>query len=102
MPLSWDDGIAAVAQAHSEDMVARGFFDHTNPDGATPFDRLADAGIVYRSAAENIAAGQATGERVLASWLSSSGHRANIENCSLTQHGVGLFDRHWTHVFIRP
>jgi uncharacterized protein YkwD len=39
---------------------------------------------------------------VLAAWLNSSGHRANIENCSLTHHGVGLEGTHWTHVFLRP
>ena len=100
--LTWNPAVAAVAQAHSEDMVARDFFSHTNPDGASPFDRLTDAGIAYSGAAENIAYGYPTAEAVLAGWLGSAGHRANIENCSLTEHGVGLEGAHWTHVFIRP
>lgn len=100
--LEWDGPVAAVAQAHSEDMVARDFFSHTNPDGATPWDRLAGGGVTYSLAAENIAWGYTTGEAVLDGWLGSAGHKANIENCALTHHGVGLVDWHWTHVFITP
>jgi len=100
--LAWNPDVAAVAQAHSEDMIARDFFNHTNPDGESPFDRLHAAGITYTAAAENIAAGYPTAEAVLQAWLGSAGHRANIENCSLTEHGVGLLDTHWTHLFIRP
>ena len=100
--LTWHSGLAQVAEAHSQDMAARDFFAHTNPDGQSPFDRIQNAGISYSSAAENIAFGYPTGEAVLAGWLGSSGHKANIENCSLSEHGVGLSGTYWTHVFIRP
>ena len=99
--LSWDVGVASVAQAHSVDMVARGYFSHTNPEGQSPGDRLREAGLSFTGWAENIAFGYGTGEAVLTAWLNSSGHRANIENCSLTHHGVGLEGTHWTHVFVR-
>ena len=101
-PLAWDGRVAAVAEAHSQDMVARDFFSHTNPDGDSPWDRLGDAGISFTLAAENIAWGYTSGEAVLNGWLGSPGHRANIENCALTHHGVGLADWHWTHVFVTP
>lgn len=100
--LQWNGVVAAVAQAHSVDMAARAFFSHTNPDGKSPFDRLTDAGVGYSSAAENIAYGYPTAAAVLGGWLGSPGHRANMENCALTQHGVGLHESRWTHVFIRP
>ena len=100
--LAWSADVAAVAQAHSEDMVARGFFAHTNPDGQSPFDRMSAAGVSYRGAAENIAYGYPTPEAVLQAWLDSPGHRANIENCALTEHGVGLEGTHWTHLFRTP
>ena len=45
--LKWDDRIAAVAQAHSRDMVRRNFFSHENPEGEDPFDRLEKAGIYF-------------------------------------------------------
>lgn len=101
-PLEWDGSVARVAEAHSRDMVARDFFSHTNPDGDSPWDRLGQAGISFKLAAENIAWGYTSGEAVLNGWLGSPGHRANIENCALTHHGVGLSGWHWTHVFVTP
>jgi uncharacterized protein YkwD len=100
--LVWSAGVGDVAQAHSDDMVDRSFFAHTNPDGMSPFDRLAAAGITFTAAAENIAFGYPTAQAVLQGWLDSPGHRANIENCALTEHGVGVTQTHWTHLFIRP
>lgn len=101
-PLVWNREVAAVATAHSQDMVDRAFFSHENPDGDSPFDRLRNAGIGFSRGAENIAYGYPTGTAVLDAWLNSSGHRGNIENCALTQHGVGLVGTHWTHLFITP
>ncbi len=98
--LVWDGGVAQVAQAHSDDMARNNYFAHTNQQGLSPFDRLRAGGVTYRSAAENIAYGQSTGQQVLQSWLNSPGHRTNIENCNYTKHGVGLVQTRWTHVFI--
>jgi uncharacterized protein YkwD len=100
--LQWDSRVAAVAQAHSQDMVDRSFFSHTNPDGETPWDRLAAAGVTYTYAGENIAYGYPTAASVFQAWMNSSGHRANIENPNFTHHGVGLVGTYWTHDFIRP
>ncbi len=36
-----------VAEAHSQDMINRNFFDHTNPDGQDPGDRLDEAGYAW-------------------------------------------------------
>ena len=99
--LAADDALAAVARAHSADMRDRGFFDHTNPDGLDPFDRAANAGLDAR--AENIAAGQPDSAAVVDAWMNSSGHRANILNCSLTRLGVGVAEGsggpYWTQLF---
>ncbi|MBI4145701.1 CAP domain-containing protein [Candidatus Woesearchaeota archaeon] len=46
--LEYDDALAAVARAHSEDMASRGFFDHTNPDGESPSDRAERQGYKCR------------------------------------------------------
>ncbi len=100
--LEWNQPVADVAQAHSADMVARSFFAHDNPDGQSPFDRLAAAGIGYSRAAENIASGYPTASAVLDGWLNSPGHRANLANCSLTQHGIGHYQTRWTHLFVTP
>jgi uncharacterized protein YkwD len=101
-PLVWDSRAAAVAQAHSRDMFNRHYFSHTSLDGRSTWDRLAERGITYSQAGENLAWGQDTGSAVLTGWLGSPGHRANIENGSYTRHGVGKVGTYWTHVFIRP
>lgn len=100
-PLVWSNDLANVALAHSQDMRARDFFDHTNPDGDSPFDRMTAAGISYRRAGENIAYGYRTGASVFTGWINSDGHRGNIENAAYTHHGVGYVEdgHYWTHVF---
>ena len=88
-PVTADSRLDALATAFSDDMAARGFFDHTDPDGHTPWDRAKAAGITNLGG-ENIARGQATPEAVMTAWMNSPGHRANILNCKFTTLGVGV------------
>lgn len=96
-------GLHTVARAHSNDMQARSYFSHTNPDGQSPSDRLRAAGVSASGVGENIAVGYSSASDVLQGWLNSSGHRANIENCAYTLHGIGLSGEgnYWTHLFAR-
>jgi uncharacterized protein YkwD len=101
--LRYDSRLATAARAHSDDMAARGYFDHTSPDGVTPWDRAKAAGYAQPSA-ENIAAGQATPAAAVTAWLNSPGHRANILNCSSRATGVGFAQGgklryYWTELF---
>ncbi|QOV33825.1 sigma-70 family RNA polymerase sigma factor [Streptomyces ferrugineus] len=89
-PLEEDALLNKAAQGHSDDMAARGFFDHTNPDGADPGQRITAAGYRWSTFGENIAQGQQTPEAVMESWMNSPGHRANILNCSFKDIGVGI------------
>ncbi|WP_184931280.1 CAP domain-containing protein [Streptomyces nymphaeiformis] len=88
-PVHADAKLAALAGAFSADMATRGFFDHTDPDGDTPWVRAAQAGISAMGG-ENIARGQVDAAAVMASWMNSDGHRANILNCDFTTLGVGV------------
>ncbi|EJW19835.1 CAP domain-containing protein [Paenibacillus alvei] len=89
-PLQWNDKIAGTARKHSGDMGRRNFFDHNNPDGKSPFDRIKADGIVYKSAGENIAAGQTSAIFVHENWMNSKGHRANILG-GFSSIGVGVY-----------
>jgi uncharacterized protein YkwD len=100
-PLAWSQPLADVSQAHTEDMVNRGFFSHTNPDGVTFGARLQNSGIAFVSASENIAAGFSTADAVFSAWLLSPGHRSNLENPNFTHHGIGTYQDYWTHNFIQ-
>jgi uncharacterized protein YkwD len=88
-PLTANSDLDELAQNFSDEMAARGFFDHTDPDGNTPWDRAKKLGI-SNLGGENIARGQADTQAVMDAWMNSPGHRANILNCEYTTLGVGI------------
>jgi len=95
-----DARLTTAARLHSQDMVDRGYFSHTSPEGEGPGDRAEAAGYP-RWSGENIAAGYATPAAVVRGWMNSDGHRANILNCSSKATGVGYDPREdmWTQMF---
>ncbi|MED3727966.1 hypothetical protein HPB58_23125 [Priestia filamentosa] len=103
-PVTLDKELSDVATKKSEDMKAKGYFDHTSPTYGSPFDMMKQFGIEYKSAGENIAKGQQTPEEVMNSWMNSDGHRKNILNPSFTHMGVGYVEdgnsTYWTQMFI--
>ncbi|AFC33148.1 copper amine oxidase domain-containing protein [Paenibacillus mucilaginosus 3016] len=105
-PFAWDEGAAGTARAHSADMAAKGYFDHTNPAGQSPFDRMEAAGLSYSSAAENIAAGQTSAIHAHHGWMNSAGHRKNLLS-GITRLGVGVafggkMSVYYTQNFLTP
>ncbi|MFD9375122.1 CAP domain-containing protein [Streptomyces sp. NPDC059999] len=89
-PVRANPPLAALAGAFSKDMAVRGFFDHTDPDGNTPWKRADNAGI-SGLAGENIARGQGDADAVMKAWMNSPGHKANILNCEFRTLGVGAY-----------
>ncbi|MEV5974083.1 sigma-70 family RNA polymerase sigma factor [Streptomyces sp. NPDC051921] len=101
-PLTENSLLTRAAQGHSDDMAARDFFDHTNPDGDGPGERVTAAGYRWSTYGENIAKGQRTPAEVMDSWMNSPGHRANILNCAFREIGIGIHTSggpYWTQVF---
>jgi len=94
-----------VARDHSDDMIAREFFDHINPDGEAPWDRMDRHGVFgWKTVGENIAAGQTTAREVHGDWMNSPGHRANILTPEFTHAAIGVGQDaagtlYWTQVF---
>lgn len=106
-----DATLRNVARLHSEDMVNRSFFSHTNPDGLDPFDRFALANVTYTTAGENIAWNGGFSDpaaTAVTGWMNSAGHRANILNTQFTHAGLGAAQRssdgawYFTQVFTLP
>ena len=97
---NWE--LSRVARYKSQDMAHNRYFSHTSPTYGSPFQMIKNFGISYRTAGENIAAGQRTPKAVVDAWMNSSGHRANILNASYTQIGVGYVadGNYWTQMFI--
>jgi uncharacterized protein YkwD len=92
--LTDDARLATAAAGHAQDMVARGFFAHTTPDGVDFSARIRAAG--YRdelTVAENLAWGSgvlATPAEIVRAWMASPGHRANILDGTLRESGIGV------------
>ncbi|MFC0524415.1 CAP domain-containing protein [Pontibacillus salicampi] len=100
------DELTNVAQKKSEDMVNNGYFSHNSPTYGSPFEMMDNFGIEYKTAAENIAAGQKTPEKVVKGWMNSAGHRKNILNNKVTHIGIGVerggdMGIYWTQMFIQ-
>ncbi|WP_312473573.1 SafA/ExsA family spore coat assembly protein [Neobacillus sp.] len=104
-PLTADWELSRVARYKAMDMRDKNYFSHTSPTYGSPFDMMKNFGISYRSAAENIAAGQTTPASVVQAWMNSSGHRANILSAQSTYIGVGYAQGgsqryYWVQMFI--
>ena len=78
-----------VAQAHAEDIAARGRLDHRGSDGAGLAARLHRAGYDYSLAAENLAEGTGDAAATVALWMQSPGHRANLLLPGVRDIGIG-------------
>jgi hypothetical protein len=79
-----------AAQAKADDMLAKGYFAHTTPDGKTPWDFITGAGYNYMMAGENLAVNFTEAENVETAWMNSPGHRANILNKNFEDIGIGI------------
>lgn len=89
-PLVLDEALCNAANMRAIEMDCTGVFGHKRPNGNSCFEVYDICNVEWQSACgENIAAGQATPEEVMKSWLSSAGHKANILSPEYTKMGLG-------------
>jgi uncharacterized protein YkwD len=83
-----------VARRHSDDMAARRFFGHLNPDGQDVVDRLRGQGVEdFAAVGENIFTGKQVSDLTqvaVTEWLKSPNHRKNMLNPRYAAGGVGI------------
>lgn len=105
-PLKWEDQLASVARAHSDDMTSRGYFSHDTPEGLGPSDRIDRAGYScwkgsHYGVAENITVELASGNldhlaaEAVQSWMNSPGHRTNLLGRQYDRTGIGASFGTW-------
>jgi len=101
-PLAGDQALAGEARSHSGDMLARGFFSHTNPDGLSASQRLPRGyAQVLKQSGENIWMGSGQNPyaprhlagTIMATLMASPGHRQNLLDPQYTHLGVGVAAR---------
>lgn len=96
--------LTLAARRHSQYMADSGKHEHEGIGDGTPQTRIEAAGYKWRGWGENIAWGYSSAASVMAGWMKSPGHKANILNCSYQEIGIGV-DRagtSWTQDFGIP
>lgn len=87
--------LSRAAKVRAEEIVKS--FSHTRPDGSK-WNSVSSA-----ARGENIAKGQQTVDKVMAAWMSSQGHRANILRASFGSIGVCAYKKgnimYWVQLF---
>jgi len=95
--LALDRDLQQAALGHGNDMVDHRYFAHDGRDGSRPADRIRSAGYLRSGGAwrigENLAWGTgdlATPRAIMAAWMASPGHRANILQRAYREIGFGV------------
>lgn len=88
--LTWDDHVRETARKHSFDMAENQYFDHTNLQGYSPFDRMEADNIAFKAAGENLAYGQISSIFAHEGLMNSLGHRENTLRENYRYIGVGV------------
>ena len=85
--LHLDPILSRIARERAEDMAARNYFAHVNPDGWAANALVLDAGYILPSAwgteltknyIESIAAGESDAADTWADWMASQPHRTHL------------------------
>jgi uncharacterized protein YkwD len=92
--LNYNGTLNNIALSRSKDMLNRGYFSHTTPEGKSIFIILQENSVSYSCAGENIyyshPPSSANPEKAFNVWMGSSGHRANLLAGYYSQIGIGL------------
>jgi uncharacterized protein YkwD len=78
----------AAAKAKAADMLANDYFEHTSPQGKTPWQFIDTAGYMYLRAGENLAIDFPETDKAVPAWMDSPSHRANILKADYEEVGI--------------
>lgn len=88
--VTYNSRLDAAAQAHADDMVARGYFAHESPEGDDVEVRIKAQGYTPVAWGENLAGGQRNEAAALAAWENSKAHDRMMNANSLEEFGLGV------------
>jgi uncharacterized protein YkwD len=100
-PLTLNAKLNSAAQGYANQMARTGVYAHTGSDGSSPADRIKRAGYDWSQWAENIHHRKGSPEVIMADWMKSPNHRANILDPRLKEIGIGVdaSGSYWTQNF---
>ncbi|MBI5530864.1 MAG: CAP domain-containing protein [Candidatus Doudnabacteria bacterium] len=89
--LNTNSKLTSAAQSKADDMQARHYFAHVDPDGHYIWDKIVAAGYSpYSQLGENLAIEFYDTESLMAAWMNSPTHRANVLQEGFRDQGMGL------------
>lgn len=89
--LNYNDKLTVAAQSKADDMIARHYFSHTDPEGNYIWPKIVAAGYTpYTQLGENLAIEFYDTGSLIAAWMNSPTHRANILQENFRDQGMGL------------
>lgn len=88
--LTTNDKLEQAAKAKADDMFYKQYFEHTSPEGLTPWYWFNVVGYEYVFAAENLAIDFITAEGAHSALMKSTGHRENILGASYKEIGIAV------------
>jgi uncharacterized protein YkwD len=88
--LAYSPALTNACQGHANYMAQHRVLSHTGANRSSGGYRARVAGFNWTMWGENLAAGQQSSRQVVAAWMGSSGHRANMLNRRFTHFGVGV------------
>ncbi len=91
-PLKENSLLDQAALLKAEDMFQQNYWAHVAPDGTTPWDFFTRVGYQYSYAGENLAKDFNTSAGVVAAWMASASHRANILNPNFKEMGIAVLN----------
>lgn len=89
-PLKENKELDKAALYKAQDMIEKGYFSHTSPDGTSPWHWFSQTEYDYRKAGENLAIGFVDTEEVFKAWYASPSHKANIVNPDYKDIGMAI------------
>lgn len=89
--LNSNSKLTTAAQSKSDDMIARHYFAHVDPDGHYIWDKIVAAGYSpYTMLGENLAIEFYDTNSLISAWMNSPTHRANILQDGFHDQGMGI------------
>jgi len=97
-PLQSNPDLERAAEGHDQELIADDYFAHVSPSGETPVDRIRATGYLPGPSfgyviGENLAWGTlelSTPQAIVAAWIASPGHLANILESQYADTGVAV------------
>ncbi len=97
-PLTVSPRLEDAAEGHCAELISEDYFAHVSPSGETPVERIQKTGYIPGPSdgyviGENLAWGTyslSTPAAIVAAWVASPGHLANILETQYTETGIGI------------